>query len=179
MPTKVKSARAKMAAKKTGASKIDAQAVLQELKSKGSRHRRDQMAPRYGIHTDKAFGVSMSDMLKLAKRLGRSHELAAALWDTGWYEARMLASLVDEPDCVTPAQMDRWCRDFDNWGICDTLCFHRCDDGIHILLHERNGRFGSRLAPRLHTEAHHGDIGRSRNFAIAGNGRRVRRAIAL
>jgi 3-methyladenine DNA glycosylase AlkD len=23
--------------------------------------------------------------------------------------------------------MDRWCRDFDNWGLCDTLCFHLFD----------------------------------------------------
>ena len=67
----------------------------------------------------------------LAKRLGRNHELAAALWDTGWYEARMLASFVDEPARVTPAQMDRWCRDFDNWGICDTVCFHLFDRTPH------------------------------------------------
>jgi 3-methyladenine DNA glycosylase AlkD len=67
----------------------------------------------------------------LAKGLGRSHELAAALWDTGWYEARMLTSFVDEPARVTPAQMDRWCRDFDNWGICDTVCFHLFDRTPH------------------------------------------------
>jgi 3-methyladenine DNA glycosylase AlkD len=53
------------------------------------------------------------------------------LWDTGWYEARMLASLVDEPDRVTSAQMDRWCRDFDNWGICDTVCFKLFDRAPH------------------------------------------------
>ena len=67
----------------------------------------------------------------LAKRLGRSHELAAALWNTGWYEARMLASYVDDPACVTPAQMDRWCRDFDNWAICDTVCFVLFDRTPH------------------------------------------------
>ena len=67
----------------------------------------------------------------LAKRLGRNHELAAALWDTGWYEARMLTSFVDEPARVTPAQMDRWCRDFDNWAICDTVCFHLFDRTPH------------------------------------------------
>src|SRR5688572_33297537 len=87
-----------------------------------TKHTRDGMA-RYGLQSDKAFGVSVGDMQKLAKRLGRNHELAAALWDTGWYEARMLASFLDEPGCVTPAQMDRWRRDFDNWGICDTVCF--------------------------------------------------------
>ncbi len=43
---------------------------------------------------------------------------AAALWATGVYEARMLTAFVEEPGRVTPAQMDRWCRDFDNWAIC-------------------------------------------------------------
>lgn len=78
---------------------------------------------RFGITAKKALGVSMANIRMLAKRLGRNHKLAADLWKTGWYEARMLASLVDEPAKVTGAQMDRWCRDFDNWGICDTVCF--------------------------------------------------------
>ena len=35
----------------------------------------------------------------------------------------MLTAYVDEPERVTSAQMDRWSRQFDNWAICDTLCF--------------------------------------------------------
>jgi 3-methyladenine DNA glycosylase AlkD len=27
--------------------------------------------------------------------------------------------------------MDRWCRDFDNWAICDTVCFHLFDRTNH------------------------------------------------
>ena len=86
---------------------------------------------RFGITASKVFGVSMANIQVLAKRLGRNHELAAALWDTGWYEARMLCSFVEEPARVTASQMDRWCRDFDNWGICDTLCFHLFDRTPH------------------------------------------------
>jgi len=86
---------------------------------------------RFGITASKAFGVSMANLKVLAKRLGRSHELAAALWDTGWYEARMLATLIDEPARVTPAQMERWARDFDNWAICDTACFALFDRTPH------------------------------------------------
>jgi 3-methyladenine DNA glycosylase AlkD len=86
---------------------------------------------RYAIPSDKAFGVAYRDMKVLGKRLGRNHELAAALWDTGVYEARMVASFVDDPSQVTPAQMDRWCKDFDNWGICDTMCFNLFDRTPH------------------------------------------------
>jgi 3-methyladenine DNA glycosylase AlkD len=96
--------------------------ALTWLKRHSSKRTRDAMAG-YAIPSNHAFGVSMGDMKALAKRIGRNHELAAALWDTGWYEARTLASLIDEPARVTPAQMDRWCKDFDNWAICDTACF--------------------------------------------------------
>jgi 3-methyladenine DNA glycosylase AlkD len=91
----------------------------------------DNMGPRYGIHTNAAFGVSMADMKVLAKRLGKQHDLAADLWATGWYEARTVASLIDEPSAVTPEQMDRWCEDFDNWAICDTACFNLFDRTPH------------------------------------------------
>jgi 3-methyladenine DNA glycosylase AlkD len=86
---------------------------------------------RFGITAPRAFGVSVANIQVLAKRLGRDHALASALWDTGWYEARMLCAFVDEPDRVTAAQMDRWARDFDNWGICDTVCFHLFDRTPH------------------------------------------------
>ncbi len=86
---------------------------------------------RFGIDASNALGVSMANLQKIARPLGRDHALAEALWKTGLYEARMLASLVDEPEKVTPAQMDRWCRDFDNWGICDTVCFKLFDQTPH------------------------------------------------
>ncbi len=86
---------------------------------------------RFGITARNPLGVSMTNMQAVAKRLGRSHELAEGLWKTGVYEARMITSFVDEPARVTPTQMDRWCRDFDNWAICDTLCFHLFDRTPH------------------------------------------------
>jgi len=104
--------------------------VLAQLKRLGSKRNRDGMA-RYGLVSKKAFGVSVGTLHQVAKRLGKNHELAAGLWDTGWYEARMLAAFVDQPEHVTAAQMDRWCRDFDNWGICDTVCFHLFDRTPH------------------------------------------------
>jgi 3-methyladenine DNA glycosylase AlkD len=105
---------------------VDVEPALKWLKQHATKHTRDGLA-RYGIPSDNALGVSVADIRLLAKRLGRNHALAAALWDTGVYEARMLTSFVAEPARVTAAQMDRWCRDFDSWAICDTLCFHLFD----------------------------------------------------
>ena len=104
----------------------EVESALSWLEKKSTRKDRDNLA-RFGINARKAFGVSMANVQALAKRLGRNHTLAEALWKTGWYEARLLAAFVDEPERVTAAQMDRWCRDFDNWGVCDTLCFKLFD----------------------------------------------------
>ena len=108
----------------------DVHAAMAWLTAKSSRRVKEGMA-RYGIPSDHAMGVSIRDIQAIAKRVGRNHDLAAALWKTGIYEARLLTSWVDEPERVTSAQMDRWCRDFDNWGIVDTVCFSLFDRVPH------------------------------------------------
>lgn len=106
--------------------------TLAELERQSSKKTREEMGPRYGVHVKKAFGAPMAKMLAIAKQLGRDHALAAALWKTGWYEARMVACMVDEPEKVTPAQMDQWAGDFDNWGIVDTVCFKLFDQTPYV-----------------------------------------------
>ena len=108
----------------------EVQSALKWLKSHSTKSTLEGMA-RYAIPSDKAFGVAYKDMKVLGRLLGRDHELAAALWDTGVYEARMVASFVADPSQVTPAQMDRWCKDFDNWAVCDTMCFNLFDHTPH------------------------------------------------
>jgi 3-methyladenine DNA glycosylase AlkD len=96
--------------------------ALSWLKKHASESVRNGMS-RYAIPNDHALGVKMGDIQKLAKRLGRDHALALALWETGIYEARMLCAYVDDPAKVTRAQMHAQALDFDNWAVCDTLCF--------------------------------------------------------
>jgi 3-methyladenine DNA glycosylase AlkD len=117
---------------KTSAASLDAQveSVLTWLQQKSTKRDRENLA-RFGINARNAFGVSMANVKALGKRLGRNHELAEALWASACYEARLLTSFVDDPARVTPAQMDRWCGDFDNWGITDTVCFHLFDRTPH------------------------------------------------
>ena len=86
---------------------------------------------RYGLPSHRAFGVPVGILQKKARETGRDHDLAMALWDTGWYEARLLAAYLGEPSRLTPQQMDRWCRDFDNWGVVDTVCFALFDRSPH------------------------------------------------
>jgi 3-methyladenine DNA glycosylase AlkD len=77
---------------------------------------------RYGIGGGTAIGVTVAELRTLAKQVGRSHELAQGLWDSGVHEARILATLVEERDRVDEAQLDRWVADLDSWDVCDQLC---------------------------------------------------------
>lgn len=111
-------------------SKAAAAAAVAWLKAHGDPEFRAGLA-RYGLPTDKAFGVSVATIQRYARTLDRDHDLARELWRTGWSDARMLASFVGEPAKVTPAEMDAWCRDFDSWGIVDTVCFKLWDRSPH------------------------------------------------
>src|SRR4051812_33567015 len=82
--------------------------VLASLERKGNKRTREEMLPRYGITASKSWGVSVGDIRAIGKTIGRDHDLAVALWQTGWYEARMLCAFVDDPKLVTPKQMDAW-----------------------------------------------------------------------
>jgi 3-methyladenine DNA glycosylase AlkD len=95
--------------------------VLKELNAMADRSRLSGMA-RYGIATDKALGVAVPNLRALGKRLGRDHDLAERLWETEIHEARMLASMIDDPAAVTEAQMEAWVHDFDSWDLCDQVC---------------------------------------------------------
>ena len=91
MPPKTKSTASKAPKRSQQLLQNEVQDALAWLERKSSKATRDGMA-RYGIPSDNAFGVSVANIHVLAKRLGRNHELADALWDTGRYEARMLTS---------------------------------------------------------------------------------------
>lgn len=100
--------------------------VLEELRRTADPARLAGMA-RYGIATDAALGVTVTELRALARRVGRDHALAAALWDTGVHEARILATMVDDPARVTKAQAEAWIADVASWDLCDGLCGNLLD----------------------------------------------------
>jgi 3-methyladenine DNA glycosylase AlkD len=101
---------------------MNAAEIIAELQSLGNQANREGMA-RFGIKTERALGISMSSLRQIARRAGKQdHALAQELWDTGLHEARILATIVDEPGAVTEEQMERWVAAFDSWDLCDQCC---------------------------------------------------------
>ena len=130
--------------------RVDVKTAIAELKRMASQKVRDGMA-RFGIPSDNALGIPVGKIRDLGKKFGPDHDLAEELWQTGIYEARLLASFVDDPKLVTPAQMDRWCRDFDSWAVCDTACFVLFDRTPHAFRKaqawaKKTGEFQKRAA---------------------------------
>jgi 3-methyladenine DNA glycosylase AlkD len=82
---------------------------------------REGMA-RFDINADRALGVRIPDLRRLAKEVGTDHRLALALWRTEVHEARIMASMIDDPAKVTERQMESWVADFDSWDLCDQCC---------------------------------------------------------
>ena len=83
---------------------------------------------RFGINPKNTYGIPIPVLRKLAKEIGKNHKLAKELWESGIHEARILASIIDEPQKVTEKQMEKWVKDFDSWDVCDQVCFNLFDN---------------------------------------------------
>jgi len=97
--------------------------IIKELKSLRNQENIEGMA-RYGLNSPTTLGICMPDLMRIAKETGKDHELAQRLWESGIYDARILAFMIDEWRLVTEGQMEHWAKDFDNWGIVDGCCGH-------------------------------------------------------
>jgi 3-methyladenine DNA glycosylase AlkD len=82
---------------------------------------------QFGILGKDMLGIPIPFLRKLAKEIGINHTLAQKLWDSGLHEARILASMIDNPSLVTIHQMEMWVRDFDSWDLCDQVCMNLFD----------------------------------------------------
>jgi 3-methyladenine DNA glycosylase AlkD len=102
------------------------ESVTQKLIGLGDPNQIEGMA-RYGMSTHKRLGIKIPVLRSLAKEIGVNHELAIRLWDTGIAEARILASMVADPNELTEALMDSWAADFNSWDVCDQVCMNLFD----------------------------------------------------
>lgn len=84
-------------------------------------------AAHFGIRSKHMLGVTVPQIRSLAKSIGTNHLLAAELWETKIFEARVLTALIADPSQLTPEQMDQWAADFDSWAVCDACCCNLFD----------------------------------------------------
>jgi 3-methyladenine DNA glycosylase AlkD len=100
---------------------LNVEKVVAYLESNKNEVNRAGMS-RFGINVDQAFGISMVQLRSLAKEIGRDHQMALDLWETGFHESRIISTIIDIPSQVTEDQMEGWVKDFDSWDVCDQCC---------------------------------------------------------
>lgn len=108
---------------------MDCAEVVKCLKSQSNKKNVAGMK-KSGICTKNLLGINIPVLRTLAKKLGTDHKLAQELWKTGIHEAKILASMIDDPTLVTEKQMDNWVKGFDSWDVCDQVCmnlFHKVE----------------------------------------------------
>jgi 3-methyladenine DNA glycosylase AlkD len=110
--------------------KVASRRVVGELRAVADQTRKPDMA-RVGIRVDRALGVSIPHCRRIARGHRGDHALALDLWTTGIHEARIVASMIDDPAEVTPGQMEAWVVDFDSWDVCDQVCSNLFGPSAH------------------------------------------------
>lgn len=100
--------------------------ILEKLKSYANKKNITGMA-RFGINPKNTFGVKIPVLRKMAKEIGKNHSLALKFWDSKIHEARILASMIDDPKLVSEKQAKKWVKDFDSWDVCDQVCMNLFD----------------------------------------------------
>jgi 3-methyladenine DNA glycosylase AlkD len=87
---------------------------------------------RFGIRPAHQLGISIPQLRAIAKGV-HDHSLALQLWQTGIHEARILASMVDDPKMISLDQMESWVQDFDSWDVCDQVCSNLFDRTVYAI----------------------------------------------
>lgn len=104
--------------------------LLDQMREHGNEANRMGMV-RYGINIENALGISIPWLRSIAKGMRNDHRTAMRLWGTNIHEARILASIIDDPDMVSREQMDDWVSVFNSWDICDQCCGNLFVHTIH------------------------------------------------
>ncbi|MEF8794184.1 DNA alkylation repair protein [Thiohalorhabdus sp.] len=97
---------------------MDADTVIQRLRREAEPGARQALA-HLGISISNALGVRVPRLREIARELDTDHDLALALWHSGIHEARLLATMVADPDQVDAVLMEQWAGELDAWDVAD------------------------------------------------------------
>ncbi len=94
---------------------MTAKEILAELKPLGSESYKKVMS-NHGVK-EPFFGVKISDLQKIRKRIKKDYQLALDLYDTGNYDAMYLAGLIADDARMTKKDLQRWLANATHGGI--------------------------------------------------------------
>ena len=79
---------------------------------------------KFGIRYVRSYGLRLPQIRKVARQCGKNHDLALKLWNHGYHETYLLATLIEEPEKVDSRQLDDWVSTFYSWDLVDQACIN-------------------------------------------------------
>ena len=79
---------------------------------------------RFAIGCEYSYGIRLPVIRKLAKEIGKDHDLAIELWNHPYHESHLLATMIEEKEKVTSKQLNEWINSFYSWDIVDQACLN-------------------------------------------------------
>lgn len=70
----------------------------------------------------KTFGLGLTQLKAIGKQIGKNHPLALELWKSPYYDAKTLATIIDDPKQVSEAQVEEQIKDADFWMLSYSYC---------------------------------------------------------
>lgn len=70
----------------------------------------------------KTFGLGVTQLKAIGKQIGKNHQLALELWRSPYYDAKTLATIIDDPKQVGEAQVEEQIKDVDFWMLSYSYC---------------------------------------------------------
>ena len=83
-----------------------------------------QNMKKFGIRYVKSYGLRLPQIRKVAKQCGKNHDLALKLWNHGYHETYLMATLVEESEKVSSKQLNDWVNMFYSWDLVDQACIN-------------------------------------------------------
>ncbi len=107
-----------------------AQSILTELEPLGKESYKRVMMKGHGVK-EPCFGVPISGLKKIQKRLKKDYQLALDLYATGNYDAMYLAGLIADDAKMTPKDLQRWVEQAYGGGLPSTTVASVAAGGPH------------------------------------------------
>jgi 3-methyladenine DNA glycosylase AlkD len=98
---------------------MNLQEIMQQLAAAGSEQTRKTYA-RHGIGENQ-FGVSYATLKTLTRKIKKNQALAEQLWATGNHDARILATMIADPETIPEKTLDEWAKQLGYYAMADAL----------------------------------------------------------
>jgi 3-methyladenine DNA glycosylase AlkD len=69
-----------------------------------------------------SFGIGLTQLKQLARKIKRDHKLALELWESDVYDARIMGILIDEPARITIEQVEKQIKNCSYWLLSHIYC---------------------------------------------------------